>query len=169
MIEFTGEQVNNYVNRMLDILYENDSFLLQKHLNITERAITHKMGMYLQQLLPSDVDVDCEYNRMGKKMGNEVWYTEGDYFAKAVCLTEGYVQDDDDEGSRVFPDIIVHKRGTPLNYIIIEVKIDWKSNRATHDRKKLKAYMHDLEYQFAYYIQLSERRNEVHIELINFA
>ncbi len=166
MEKFTQEQVTAVIDKLLDRLYEKDSFLLQRKLNITERAITHKMGLYLEQLLPNDVDVDCEYNRMGKKVFGEIDYTNGDYFAKTVCLSEGSVSDEDDEGSRVFPDIIVHNRGTANNYIIIEVKIDWKSDRAKHDIRKLNAYKADLNYQFAFYIQLTEDRSQVRIDQV---
>ncbi len=164
---FSSKETLQLINEMIDKLYELDHFLLQRKLNITERAITHRMGMYLQQIVSDKFDVDCEYNRMGKKLADgEIDYTDGDYFAKTVCLTEGQVPDDDDEGSRVFPDIILHKRGTAHNYIIIEVKIDWKSNRAKHDIKKLKAYKDDLKYEHAIYIQLTEERTNVRVEAI---
>ena len=166
MTKFTQDEVIEVINKMLDVLYEKDSFLLQRKLNITERAITHKMGTYLEQLLPNEVDVDCEYNRMGKKVFGEIDYTDGDYFVKTVYLSEGSVSDADDEGSRVFPDIIVHNRRTGNNYIIIEVKIDWKSDRAKHDIKKLNAYKADLKYQYAFYIRLTEERNKVRIDQV---
>ena len=164
MIEITSDNAIIYIEQMLDKLYKRDEFLLQKKLDITERAITHRMGMFLQQILTDEFDVDCEYNRMGKKSFGKIDYTEGDYFAKRVCLSEGEVPDDDDKGSRVFPDIIVHKRGTANNYMIIEVKIDWKSSKAGHDVKKLDAYKADLKYKHAFYIQLTEKREDVHVE-----
>ena len=148
---------------MLDTLYKRDSILLQKKLNVTERAITHRMGIYLQQILTDEYDVDCEYNRMGQKMFGEVKYTDNDYFVKTVCLSQGSVPDADDNGSRVFPDIIVHKRGTANNHIIIEVKVDWKSSKAEHDILKLKAYKAELKYEVAFYIQLTEERKNVEI------
>ena len=163
MAKFSSDEAYSLINQMLDKLYERDSFLLQKKLNITERAITHRMGMHLQQILTDKYDVDCEYNRMGKKEFGDVSYTDGDYFVKTVCLSDGTVPDDDDNGSRVFPDIIVHNRGTANNYIIIEVKIDWKSAKIKHDLKKLKAYKADLKYEQAFYIQLTEERKNVQI------
>ena len=66
MAQISSSQATSIIESMLDLLYEKDNFLLQRKLNITERAGTHRMGMYLQQLLP-DLHVDCEYNRMGKK------------------------------------------------------------------------------------------------------
>jgi hypothetical protein len=156
-------RIKNLINEMLDILYKKDSFLLKKELDITERAITHRMGMYLQQIIP-EYDVDCEYNRMGKMEFGTVHYTEGDYFAKTVALSEGSVNDSDDTGSRVYPDIIVHKRGTALNIVIIEVKVKWKSAKSGHDMKKLNAYKSDLFYEYAFYIELGEKRKDVMIK-----
>ena len=153
------------IEKMLDILYEKDKFLLNKQNDLTERSITHRMGMYLQELFP-DLHVDCEYNRMGKMSNGEVYYTEGDYFAKTVCLSDSLVSDQDDSGSRVFPDIIVHKRGTGINFIIVEVKVEWKNSKAGHDMKKLKAYKNDLKYEHSFYIELTEERHNVKIEML---
>ncbi len=76
------------------------------------------------------------------------------------------IPDSDDEGSRVFPDIIVHKRGKAKNYIIVEVKVQWKNSKSEHDKKKLNAYKNDLGYLFAYYIELTEQRKDVLIEIV---
>jgi hypothetical protein len=159
------EVANITIEKMLNILYEKDKFLLSRKNDLTERSITHRMGMYLQELFP-ELHVDCEYNRMGKLAGDEVYYTQGDYFVKTVCLSEGLMSDEDDNGSRVFPDIIVHKRGTATNLIIIEVKVQWKNSKAGHDMKKLNAYKNDLKYEHAFYIELTEKRQNVKVELI---
>jgi len=160
------KEASEHIEQMLDLLYEKDSFLLKRSLNISERAITHRMGMYLQQIIGDDFDVDCEYNRMGRCENGEFEYTHGDYFAKNVCLAGKQVPDDDDNGSRVYPDIIVHKRGTAKNYIIIEVKVEWKNGDTGHDKKKLSAYQGDLGYGHAFYIELSEKRQDVKVDLI---
>lgn len=151
------------INLMLDKLYKLDAYLLQQKLDINERALTHRMGIYLQELFPN-LHVDCEYNRMGKKTSMGIDYTEGDYFAKTVCLSEGSVSDEDDSGSRVFPDIIIHNRDTADNFAIIEVKVQWKNERASQDYKKLNAYIKDLGYYCGYYIELAENRKDVKIE-----
>lgn len=155
----------NAIEKMLNILYEKDKFLLNKKNNLNERSITYRMGMYLQALFP-EFHVDCEYNRMGKMANGEIYYTEGDYFAKTVSLSEGFVSDEDDNGSRVFPDIIVHIRGTAKSLIIIEVKMEWKNDKEEHDMKKLNAYKKDLKYKHAFYIELTEERENVKVEVI---
>ncbi|NOU60807.1 hypothetical protein [Marinifilum caeruleilacunae] len=156
------------IDLMLDKLYKLDTYLLQKNLNINERTLTHRMGIYLQELFPS-LHVDCEYNRMGRKTSWGIEYTEGDYFAKTVCLSNGSVSEEDDNGSRVFPDIIIHNRDTADNYAIIEVKVQWKNGKAGQDHKKLDAYINDLGYHCGYYIELTEKRNDVIIKKYNCA
>lgn len=64
-----------------------------------------------------DFDVDCEYNRDGvapKKIGHLGLYPD----------------DDDTEAETVFPDIIVHRRGTEQNYLVIEAKKSTRSPTA---------------------------------------
>ena len=165
LIAMENHIVNAALVQMLDILYQKDQFLLNAANNLTERSVTHRMGMYLQSIFP-DLDVDCEYNRMGRMDLDTIYFTEGDYFAKTVCLSGSVISDSDDKGSRVFPDIIIHKRGTAENLIIIEVKMAWKSIESAHDIKKLNAFKNDLKYEFAFYIELTEERQKVIIKSI---
>jgi len=95
------------IKNAIDLFYEKDIFLLEN--DVTERAITHRIGMYLQQIVGDSFDVDCEYNRMGRIKNNKMYLTEGDYFAKTVCLSGEQVSDESDLGSRVFPDICYQK------------------------------------------------------------
>lgn len=156
------------ISAMLDKLYALDCYLLQRKLDVNERTITHRMGIYLQELFPT-LNVDCEYNRMGTKTDWGISYTEGDYFAKTVCLSDGLVSEEDDNGSRVFPDIIIHNRNTAENFAIIEVKVQWKNGKAGQDHRKLRAYISDLGYYCGYYIELTEKREDVKIEKYNCA
>jgi len=156
--------IEKKINRMLDKLYSLDSYLLRKELDINERTLTHRMGIYLQELFP-ELHVDCEYNRMGKRTKTGIKYTEGDYFAKKVYLSGDLIIDDDDNGSRVFPDIIIHKRDTAENFAIIEVKVQWKNGKSGQDLKKLHAYIKDLDYKYGYYIELTEKRADVKVEI----
>ncbi len=161
----TEKEAREYIRKMLDIFYEKDQFLLNN--DVTERAITHRMGMYLQQILKESFDVDCEYNRMGKKVGSDVYFTEGDYFAKTVCLSGEMVSDESDLGSRVYPDIIVHKRGTAENILIIEVKVKGKIGKRERDYKKLKAYKDNLHYKHAFFIELYRNLEDVVVKTID--
>lgn len=152
-----------FINLALDKLYERDADLLAKDLDVNELSITYRLAMHLQELLP-ELDVDCEYNRMGRREGGEITYTEGDYFAKTVGLSGEWESDEDDLGSRVFPDIIIHKRNTTNNFAIIEVKIEWKIEDIAHDILKLKCYIGDLEYKETYFILLTEDREAVQLQ-----
>lgn len=150
------------IKNAIDLFYEKDIFLLEN--DVTERAITHRIGMYLQQIVGDSFDIDCEYNRMGRIKNNEIYLTEGDYFAKTVCLSGEQVSDESNLGSRVFPDIIVHKRGTAQNSIIMEVKVYGKNGDREHDLMKLKRYRKDLNYKHAVFVELFKNRenNVIH-------
>lgn len=164
----TEKKARGYIGIMLETFYNKDQFLLNN--DVAERAITHKMGMYLQQILEESkesFDVDCEYNRMGKNKDGHIYLIEGDYFSKTVCLSGESVSDESDVGSRVYPDIIVHKRGTAENVLIIEVKVAGKVGKRTHDYKKLKAYRDDLQYEHAFFIELYKNREKVIIKTIH--
>lgn len=158
------QDINDSIQNMLQDLYENDLFLLQH--DVTERAITHRMGIYLEKHFPQEWDVDCEFNRMGYMQQNSVEYTEGDYFAKSVNLSGEMIHDADEQGSRVYPDIIAHKRGTANNLLIIEVKVKSKGASSNHDYKKLHAYKAYLKYKFAYFISLGKSLDDCTIEQI---
>ncbi len=123
----------------------------------TDKTLSEKVGLAVQQLLATDADlcirdlhertitgrladhlrphfpewhVDCEYNRDGHEI-------------KRV------------NGNIVVPDIIVHRRGTPDNLLVIEVK---KSNTRVLDEEdieKLHAYREShLRYQNGLFLKL---------------
>jgi Holliday junction resolvase len=61
----------------------------------------------------------------------------------------------DTEAITVFPDIIVHKRGTDENLLVIEMKkTTSKKTDTTYDLGKLNAFKSQLGYQFAIFIKL---------------
>ena len=93
---YTKEEIERKVNSCLQILRERDKYLLDNNLN--ERTITHKLATYLQEEFP-DLNVDCEYNRL-------------ENIVKTLRLPRDRVNWDDTEAKTVFPDIIIHKRGT---------------------------------------------------------
>ena len=124
-------------------LYRYDRELLEVDAN--ERSITHKLAEHLQKEFP-EWHVDCEYNRRGfdtkKLLENISFPTENN-------------SSDDTEARTVFPDIIVHKRTTPLNLLVIEVKKD-NNNDSTIDIQKLMAFGHDQNYcyRFGLFVRL---------------
>lgn len=112
--------------------FENhDSYLLRHDLN--ERTISHKFALYLEHEFPG-WDIDCEYNRSTGK-------------PKSLRLPKDGVNWDDTHAKTVFPDVIVHRRGTSSNLLVIEIKKVGLPD--DFDRKKLKAYKLDHQYRYA--------------------
>ena len=111
-----------------------DSYLLRHDLH--ERTLTHKLAEYIQPLFP-DWNVDCEYNRDGHDPKRV-------RIAAPAPLHE-------DEGSNVFPDIIIHRRGTnEYNILVLEAKKsrDGGDGINERDRQKVEAFIADLKYRY---------------------
>ncbi|NNM84887.1 MAG: hypothetical protein HKL96_03900 [Phycisphaerales bacterium] len=109
------------MNRAVQRLLDQDAFLLRVEVN--ERSITHRLGMYLADEFPC-FDVDCEYNRVGndsipKRLPD--WLPKSERQNTNIETQELYC---DIEGRTAFPDIIIHKRGErkTMNLLVIEVK-----------------------------------------------
>jgi hypothetical protein len=89
--------------------------------DVNERSLTHRLAVHLERSLAergSDLSVDCEYNRSGGSPKRLQHLIES--FAK-TATPEELVRDT--KGRTVFPDIVVHKRGTDgPNVIVIEAK-----------------------------------------------
>lgn len=116
---YSMEEVKKGVEICLGIFFRNDSFLLQNNAN--ERSVSHKLAEYLQKQF-SDWNVDCEYNRKGldKK------------------ILEGIREcSEQKETDRVLPDIIIHRRNTNDNLLVVEIKI---KNDDSCDIEKLKKF-----------------------------
>jgi hypothetical protein len=115
------------------MLYLHDPELLD--VNANERSITHKLAEYLQRNFPS-WNVDCEYNRLGHE-------------TKRLKLSLGMADPYATEAETVFPDIIIHRRLTNQNLLVIEVK-KAAGTSETRDIEKLQAFTQTLEYQYEY-------------------
>ena len=124
----------------LECLLREDAHLLKADVN--ERSISHRFGMYLQSQFPKH-HVDCEYNRDGIE-------------PKRIGPIDLHPDVDDTEGKTVFPDIIVHVRGTDKkNYLVIEFKKSTSKVNRGIDRRKLTGYKRDLKYEFALFVELT--------------
>src|SRR5690348_14899528 len=131
------QAVSQRLNWAIEQLIARDRALLEFDLN--ERTITHKLAEHLQQAF-SEYDVDCEYNR-----------NQGDI--KTLELPEHINNSWDDTQARtVFPDIIVHRRGTGTNVLVIEAK---KTNGGDEafDLLKLHAFRQELGYEHAVFLR----------------
>jgi len=131
--EQPGEKV---VEALLELL-DKDGYLLE--CNVNERSISHRLGMYIQSQF-QELDVDCEYNRDGVE-------------PKRIGYIDIHPDQEDTEAKTVFPDIIVHKRNTKQNYLVIEVKKSTSTVDRNIDRQKLEGYKRELGYEYALFIE----------------
>lgn len=122
-------------------LYLKDAQLLTSDAN--ERSITHKLGEHLQHRFPG-WHVDCEYNRHGSSPKN-----------LTLPLRGKHTRTDATEACTVYPDIIIHKRGTDTNLAVIEVKKQG-GGLETQDEDKIKAFSlsDDYRYQYGLFLRL---------------
>lgn len=156
----------------IKMLFSNDWWLLEK--DLSERSITHKLAEYLQ-LMFLCYNVDCEYNgNEGRGEGGRkriiILKTE---LEKAGLLKEKEINDLESEYSdrSVFPDIIVHDRGTnDYNLCIIEVKKTTSAISSDYDEIKLKAYTsdnygNDLKYKIGVFIVFKTGTSDIDYEI----
>ena len=117
-------------------LLSKDHYLLLVDAN--ERSITHKLAEYLQLEFP-EWNVDCEYNRNGID-------------TKKLDSLKRRIKWNDTNGVSVYPDIIIHHRGTKNNLVVIEAKKSSYTGKNS-DIEKLHAYKNDLGYKFAFKVE----------------
>ncbi len=78
-----------------------------------------------------------------------------------------HIAPDDLEAKTVFPDIIVHKRGTTKNLLVIEVKKK-DGGKDTKDIQKLKIFTHPegfFKYHIGIFLMLGQNLNDVSIRV----
>lgn len=115
---------------------------LDKHLlevNASERSISHRLALHLTKQF-EDMDVDCEYNRNGHEI-------------KRLQIFQPCVSTTGDEGSPVYPDIIVHRRFLDENALVIEIKKSTSSVSDEWDLAKLSAFRNELGYKTALFLR----------------
>ncbi|KFZ30797.1 hypothetical protein IDSA_06820 [Pseudidiomarina salinarum] len=129
--------VGNKVFQALTRFLKQDLDLLE--IDANERTITHRVAIYLQELFP-EMDVDCEYNR-------------DDHDPKEMYLPGGEGDAYDTDAQTVYPDIIVHRRKTGENLLVMEFK---KTSSRVDDKKdfmKLHEFKTQLRYQYAIFVE----------------
>ena len=152
--ELEFEEIKKKVLDSINELYFKDYYIIDNDVN--ERSITHKLAIYLQNQF-TDYDIDCEYNR-NMKSPKEIVFIETS------------------KKGKVFPDIIVHKRGEASNNLIVfEIK-KCKNDNVTdryletkkHDIEKLKGYVNNndevsLNYKYGFFLEI--HKNFFNIEI----
>lgn len=131
-------QIEQRVVHAADCVLEHDSYLLACDAN--ERSITHKFAEHLQREF-TEWNVDCEYNR-------------DHHDPKRLALpSRSDINSDDLHAKTVFPDIIIHRRGTDKNLVVIEVKKSTNPESDEWDMKKLSAFREQLGYRVALFFR----------------
>lgn len=144
-----NDDVARRVINAVEMLLENDADLFR--VNAAERSIAHRLAVYVESEFHG-WHVDCEYNRSGGA-------------AKVIPPGSG---NDDDEGSRVLPDIVVHRRGKRKNHLIFEIKKTSNPDPDDLDIEKLKAYCTHLRYAHAVFIRFVVNLSESRVDRAAF-
>ena len=131
--------------------HTRDKYLLEFDLN--ERTISHSLADHLRQSF-HPWDVDCEYNR--HENGIKRLSFSGD---KGIS-SQGT---QDAPARRVFPDIIIHKRGKGPNVLVIEMKKKTEDS-SNYDLEKLYAYKNELGYEYACLILIDTKNEDCRLE-----
>ena len=130
-------------------LYESDADLIA--LDVNERSLTHRLAMHLTALFPA-WDVDCEYNRDGAEPKRI-----DDVEDRLREHEDGEDSSRDTRGRTVYPDIIVHRRRTHENLLVVEVKKSSSRIPDGLDRLKVDALcvMEQYRYRYGFLIRLA--------------
>jgi len=144
----TIDQIRPLVRTGIDALFARDPDLFR--INASERAIAHHFGCHLQ-LVFTEWDVDCEYNRDGhddpklvKDLSKEVRRrTRRRLEFNENVKREGEAESESDS---VFPDVIVHHRTRRLhanNLLVVEIKKTTSNDGWDLDLEKLRVFTTD--------------------------
>jgi hypothetical protein len=138
-----------------------DCVFREKHspigLEVHERSICFRLAFYLQHLFP-EFAVDCEYNHNcdenneDKRKAIFALVNDLHAFKKKLKLPPDEVTQ-----VSVFPDIIVHRRETNENLLILEAKKDYGGETSDYDKFKLFHYQDQLNYKFARMVTFHKR------------
>ncbi len=133
------------IDNSLREVYLNHYYLIEK--KVHERSIVFWFGIYfyqcLQKTIYKECDLDFEYN---KNLDN-------------VKRTETFL-------NGTYPDLILHKRGTNEdNILVLEFK-PWWNNNSSRDIEKLKDFLNqdgEYRYKFGAFVRFEKERPEVEI------
>ena len=120
---------------------ESDSQLLE--INVNERTISHKLAEHIQEKIQG-LSVDCEYNRH-----------QG--LVKKLCITHGDVDIEDIDAKTIFPDIVIHKRNTDdENLLVVEIKKSTNKQNRDFDLSKIESLtIEPYHYKFGLFLEIN--------------
>lgn len=161
------------IKRGLNKLFENDSWLI-KH-DLSEQCISHKLAEYIQFEF-SQYNVDCEYNGNIDNEGGR----KRIIVIKEQLKALGLLNKNEENlpynllERAVFPDIIVHKRGTNKNNLcVLEVKKTTSRIPFDYDKIKLSSYTtnyyeNDLKYDLGIFMLIETGNDNRKYDLLFF-
>ena len=150
---FDQQQIDCRLNTALARLECHDLDLFTYDAN--ERSICARLAFYLQQEFP-DYHVDCEYNRHH----NDPRHIKRLHDENLFKLAGRVPRLDETESLTVFPDIIVHRRETDENLLVIETKKTTSTICDKFDRAKLALFQSELHYRFAKFIRFGTKKRD---------
>lgn len=162
----SNDQLIEGIHSSLRRLYENEAYLIIK--DLSEPCISHQLAKYLENYFKY-YNVDCEYNgAVDQPLGRKKITLLKNNLELFGLLKESEIETGELVVKRnVFPDIIIHTRGTnDFNKCIIEVKKESNPTPFDFDFIKLKAYTsqefgNDLCYQLGVFIELKTNVDEL--------
>lgn len=161
------------VDVSINSLFENDNWLIRH--DLSELCISHKLAEYLQTKFP-DYNVDCEYNGNIDQEGGRKRIVVIKRQLKELGLLKKSEEDlpYDLLDRAVFPDIIIHVRGTNENNLcILEIKKTTSIVPFDYDRIKLSSYTtsyyeNDLKYDLGIFVLIETGSDNKKYELQYF-
>ena len=143
------EKIRDLLEKACKKIYKEDRYLIDNR--VCERAIVFRLGIYIQRIISKDAelkfyDLDNEYNRNRQDSKRIPGFENGTY-----------------------PDLIIHKRGSNKNnMVIIECKTEWNDD-IDRDIQKLREFINITgEYKYKYGVSTIFRRNTVEIRILEY-
>jgi hypothetical protein len=130
MRKYNRRSIEQRVTRAVERLLKEDMALLER--NVNERSVSHKLAEHFRRGF-RHWHVDCEWSREKEPV-------------------------DSTKARTVYPDIIVHHRGTDDSLLVVEIKIMENSSPQSdqEDRGKLRAFVgRPYNYQHGLFLRLS--------------
>ncbi|WP_077369576.1 hypothetical protein [Anaerosalibacter sp. Marseille-P3206] len=149
------EDIESKLKKAFEMLRKRDKILLE--IDINERTLCHRLAIYLEQIF-AGYDVDCEYNRIGSNDPKKLIFKDLKKDFKDAKLDNSAA--DDTVARTVYPDIVVHKRTTEENLLIIEIKKSTNNTDRNIDINKIKKYKSQLGYKHGVFIEI-EVKNKI--------
>lgn len=158
MIMYTKQDIKTKIEEAVHRLIAEDKDLLE--IDVNERTLCHRLALYLEYKF-KDYNIDCEYNRNGDKDPKKIFFNN---LKKSLDKHIVKEKDNDTVAKTVYPDIIVHKRKTKDNLLVIEVKKDSNKNGKEYDLEKLQGYKREFGYLYTVFLQIKVEKEYKNIE-----